>query len=119
MGIQRCSSLWQTFHSHPAALHNCKLENGSRFTKVTDRSCSRYKLRRGSNHMEYGCWGKLEAYPDGLPACMTPREIRSNCGNLQDPTLHTRLPGSSGLFLDYALPSITPVGEGKPPIRPL
>jgi hypothetical protein len=37
---------------------------------------------------------------DGLPACMTPREIGSNCGNLQNQTLHARLLSSSGLFLD-------------------
>ena len=33
---------------------------------------------------------------------MTLREIRSNCGNLQDETLHARLLNSSGLFLDFS-----------------
>src|SRR5258708_39044442 len=32
---------------------------------------------------------------------MTPREIRSNCGNLHDQMLHARLLSSSGLFLDH------------------
>ena len=36
------------------------------------------------------------------PACMTLREIRSNCGNLQDQTLHARLLDSSELFPDFS-----------------
>jgi len=44
-----------------------------------------------------------QSYPNGrFAACMTPREIRSNCGNLQDQALHTRLLNSSGLFLDFS-----------------
>jgi len=37
-----------------------------------------------------------------LPACMTLREIRSNCGNPQSPALHTSLLNSPGLFLDFS-----------------
>jgi predicted enzyme related to lactoylglutathione lyase len=43
-----------------------------------------------------------KSYPNGRFARLyDPREIRSNCGNLQDQTLHARLLSSSGLFLDY------------------
>jgi len=42
-----------------------------------------------------------QSYPNGrFPSCMTLREIRSNCGNLQDQALHARLLNSSGLFLE-------------------
>jgi hypothetical protein len=61
--LQRCSSLRQTLHSHSAALHNCKLKNVSRFTEVTDRGGSRHKCRRGSEHVVYDRWVKLEADP--------------------------------------------------------
>jgi hypothetical protein len=38
----------------------------------------------------------------GSPACMTLREIRSNCDDLQDQALRARLLNSSGLFLDFS-----------------
>src|SRR5438477_694446 len=38
----------------------------------------------------------------GFPACMTLREIRSNCGNLQSQPLHASLPNGPGLFLDFS-----------------
>jgi hypothetical protein len=49
----------------------------------------------------------------GSPACMTLREIRSNCGNLQCETLHARLLNSSGMFLDFSW------GTGKQSTWPL
>ncbi len=33
---------------------------------------------------------------------MTPREIRSNCGNPQSPALHTSLLNKSAVFLDFS-----------------
>ena len=44
-----------------------------------------------------------QSYPNaGLPACMIPRGIPSNCGSLRLQTLKAKLQSSSGLFLNFS-----------------